>query len=599
MWWRIFVVIVFTSTICFGQKNDYVWILGGNSVNHFNNGYQWGTAIVDFKEDPVRFLYNEKITMDLKVTNSVVANHIGNLLMYSNGMYVHSGIHKDIPGLDTISYSSHWENFNYHDFLPDGSDWKSGLSGNQWILMLPDPGDKDAYFIFHPYVEITKGPSYLAHLLATKVMFNDRYPKGKMIFKDQIVRSGIFQWGLTAVRHGNGRDWWLVHDTKEYKTYDIYLVNANGIRLDHEELDNFRTTHRNSYMHASFSPRGDHYAIAGRLELSDTSQISIYSFDRCNGRLSKKENKLFVQTNILYGSIAFSADGKYLYYSDGLTMYQCDMDAEDILGSAVVVAEFDGSISEVYKEKLLFSSMALAPDGRIYCIPSGNTRSIHTIEYPEEPGVGSKMIQNKIKLPIKNFNSIPNVPYYRLGPEDGSPCDTLGIDNVAMAYFRYDQDTSDHRRLRFTDLSYFMPERWEWDFGDGTTFSGRKPYFHNFPTSGTYRVCLTVSNTNGSHEYCKDVVIGNTTFTVDDEPYIIQVHLFPNPTAGDIQITISDYVPADARILIYDAMGNRIVDKRVYYGQNPIDLSHVPSGIYFYRISEHGKDVKNGTLTKF
>jgi hypothetical protein len=84
-----------------------------------------------------------------------------------------------------------------------------------------------------------------------------------------------------------------------------------------------------------------------------------------------------------------------------------------------------------------------------------------------------------------------------------------------------------------------------------------------------------------------------------EEDLIHEFHILPNPTAGDIQITISDYVPADARILIYDAMGNRIVDKRVYYGQNPIDLSHVPSGIYFYRISEHGKDVKNGTLTKF
>jgi hypothetical protein len=563
MWWRIFVVIVFTSTICFGQKNDYVWILGGNSVNHFNNGYQWGTAIVDFKEDSVRFLYNEKITMDVSRTSSIISNNQGDLLMYSNGMYVHHGDHRDIPGLDTISYSSHWENFNYHDYLPDGSDWKSGLPGNQWILMLPDPGDSSSYYIYHPYVDNTQGPLFLAHLFETKVFFNELHPQGILIYKERKVHSGQFQWGLTAVRHGNGRDWWLVHGSLFNASAEIYYLDKNGLNHHSREEDIFRTHHRRFYHHASFSPRGDHYAIAGRLELSDTSQISIYSFDRCSGRLSKKENKLFVQTNILYGSIAFSADGKYLYYSDGLTMYQCDMDAEDILGSAVVVAEFDGSISEVYKEKLLFSSMALAPDGRIYCIPPGNTRSIHTIEYPEEPGVGSEMIQNKIKLPIKNFNSIPNVPYYRLGPEDGSPCDTLGIDNVAVAHFRYDQDTSDHRRIRFTDLSYFMPERWEWDFGDGTTFSGRKPYFHTFPSSGTYRVCLTVSNANGSHTYCKDIVIGNTTPAIDDLPPGMQVHLFPNLTAGDIQITISDYVPADARILIYDAMGNRIVDKRV------------------------------------
>lgn len=593
------VLSLMCSCLCLCQKNDHIWIIGGNSVNHFNNGYQWGTAIADFKADPVVFRYDEQITMDMSGSNSIVSDAVGHLLMYSNGMYVHHGQHRDIPGLDTISYSPHWENFNYHDYLPDGSDWKSGLSGNQWILMLSDPGDKDAYFIFHPYVEITKGPSYLAHLLTTKVIFNDRYPTGKMIFKDQIVRSGIFQWGLTAVRHANGRDWWLIHGEKNNEAYHVYLIDHKGIHFHHEEVDIFRSPHRNTYEQASFSPRGDRYVIAEGIELTDTVRLSIYDFDRCSGHLIKNDSKLLTKRRFTYGVAAFAADGKYLYYTEGLKMYQCDMDANDIFATEQIIAEYNGSISEYYLEKLTFSKMAIAPDGRIYCIPPGNTRSIHTIEYPEEFGVEAQMIQNKIALPIQNFNSIPNVPNYRLGPEDGSPCDTLGINNIPVAHFRYEQDTSDHLRLRFTDLSYFRPQRWEWDFGDGTTFTGRKPYWHTFAASGTYRVCLTVSNENSSHKYCRDVVIGDTTSTLDNVSAHMQVHLFPNPTTADIHITISDYVPADARVVIYDAMGNSIVDKRVYYGLNPIDLSHVPSGIFFYRLSENGKDIKTGTLTKF
>jgi hypothetical protein len=51
-WFFSFLFICLSiKSIC--QKNDYVWIIGGNSVNHFNNGYQWGTAIADFKEDPM------------------------------------------------------------------------------------------------------------------------------------------------------------------------------------------------------------------------------------------------------------------------------------------------------------------------------------------------------------------------------------------------------------------------------------------------------------------------------------------------------------------------------------------------------------------
>lgn len=593
------VLSLMCSCLCLCQKNDHNWIIGGNSVNHFNNGYQWGTAIADFKEDPVTFRYDEKITMDFNGTNSIVSDAVGALVMYSNGMYVHHSQHKVVPGLDTISYSSHWENFNLKKYLPDGTDWKSGLPGDQWILMLPAPGLDDEYYIFHPYVENTKGPLYLSILLETKVQFGPLYPNCKLLYKERKVNHGEFQWGLTAVRHANGSDWWVIHNSLFNKTFEIYKLDKKGLKLHHSETNVFRSNHRRTYHNAVFSPRGDRYVIAEGLELTDTFRISIYDFERCTGVLSKNSSIIKTNRQNLYGTASFSADGRYLYYTDGLKMYQCDMDAEDILGSAVVVAEFDGSISEVYKEKLIFSSMTLAPDGRIYCIPPGNTRSIHTIEYPEEPGVGSKMIQIKIKLPIKNFNSIPNVPHYRLGPEDGSPCDTLGIDNVPVAHFRYDQDTSDHRKLRFTDLSYFRPQRWDWDFGDGTTFSGRKPYFHTFPSSGTYRVCLTVSNENSSHTYCRDVVIGDTTSTLDNVSAHMQVHLFPNPTTADIHITISDYVPADARVVIYDAMGNSIVDKRVYYGQNPIDLSHVPPGIFFYRLSENGKDIKTGTLTKF
>ncbi|MBK7700783.1 MAG: hypothetical protein IPJ39_19665 [Saprospiraceae bacterium] len=62
--------------------------------------------------------------------------------------------------------------------------------------------------------ELSNGPSYLAHFMMSKVIFDDQAVEGRTVFKDSIVSSGIFQWGLTAVRHGNGRDWWLIHGTK-------------------------------------------------------------------------------------------------------------------------------------------------------------------------------------------------------------------------------------------------------------------------------------------------------------------------------------------------------------------------------------------------
>ena len=89
-------------------------------------------------------------------------------------------------------------------------------------------------------------------------------------------------------------------------------------------------------------------------------------------------------------------------------------------------------------------------------------------------------------------------------------------------------DTADYLRVRFTDLSYYRPETWQWDFGDGATFEGRKPYWHTFPKSGTYEVCLTVSNENGSDTLCRTLVLG-TSATGDVQPKENLVDVFPTP----------------------------------------------------------------------
>jgi len=54
-------------------------------------------------------------------TNGSICDDEGNLMLYFNGMRAHNGLHRTVPGLDTISYSKHWENFNFKDYCPDGS----------------------------------------------------------------------------------------------------------------------------------------------------------------------------------------------------------------------------------------------------------------------------------------------------------------------------------------------------------------------------------------------------------------------------------------------------------------------------------------------
>jgi PKD repeat protein len=592
----LLLIYILTSTSFFAQKNDHVWIIGGNSRNIFNNGFQWGTAIADFKQEPVRFLYDSTITMDLQGTNGIISDNDGNLLMYSNGMHVHNKYHTDIKGLDTISYSKHWENFNSKNYQPDGSDWKSGLPGRQWIIMLPDPADS-SYLIFHPLYEITNGPSYISKLLVSKVSFTDSLNKGIVSYRDKPVRTGTFQWGLNAIKHGNGRDWWLVHGTIFSKTMDLYLIDKKGIKFHSSFDDITRSTLRYSYLQGYFSPRGDHYVTAEGFDLTDTLTLTIYTFDRCIGKFNKIDSKKYSKRGILFGALSFSPDGKYLYTTNGDKLYQYDMDANNIIDSEQIAAVYDGTIDTYYDNELIFSSMVTGPDGRIYCIPAGNTRSIHTIEYPEELGSDALVLQNSIALPIQNFNSLPNFPNFRIGSWDGSTCDTLGIDNIPVAKFRYEQDTSNHLRLRFTDLSYFRPKSWLWDFGDGHTFDGRKPYWHEFSQPGTYNVCLTVSNENSSNTTCRTITLG-TSSSDDESVSRADITLFPNPVQDYLLITLGEYVPAFGQVMIYDVTGRPVITQRIYYGQNSVDMSALSAGVYVWKVMDGKMEIKEGKVVK-
>jgi uncharacterized protein (TIGR02145 family) len=68
-------------------------------------------------------------------------------------------------------------------------------------------------------------------------------------------------------------------------------------------------------------------------------------------------------------------------------------------------------------------------------------------------------------------------------------------------------------KVTFTDNSLHKPTSWIWDFGDNTTSNEQNP-IHSYENSGTYTICLTVSNDAGSdkaqkEKYISVVVDGN------------------------------------------------------------------------------------------
>ena len=218
------------------------------------------------------------------------------------------------------------------------------------------------------------------------------------------------------------------------------------------------------------------------------------------------------------------------------------------------------------------------------------------MNFPDEGGIASHFQQHALKI-SNNAWTIPNFPNYRLGPLDGSPCDTLGLDNYPLAKFRYEPDSFDNMRLRFTDLSYFRPESWTWNFGDGSPQEHARNPYHNFSLDGVYHVCLTVSNENSSNTACRDITIGPFGSSVTTLNTAV-VSTFPNPVEDYLLVTLGEYVPAHGEISFFDISGHAALTQRLYYGQNSIDMQSLPSGIYLWHFTDKGVQIREGKVVK-
>lgn len=177
-------------------------------------------------------------------------------------------------------------------------------------------------------------------------------------------------------------------------------------------------------------------------------------------------------------------------------------------------------------------------------------------------------------------------PHYRLGPIDNSICDSLGIDNIPWCWWRYQQDSVDPFCIHFTDLSMYDVKEWQWEFGDGTK-SNKQTTEHCYNQKGIYRVCLIVRNENGADTLCRTInlnITNNQDFTS-----IMNWEVFPNPSSGVTVVNINHNNPIRMNASIYNFIGEKILNQRVYQGSNMVDLSEFKNGLYIVSVEDEGK----------
>lgn len=386
---------------CQGLNN--LWLGGYASLD----GMPYGGTNLDFISGNVDIYYVAR-EMDFNRTSANISDNIGLLCFATNGYYI-----ADATG-DTMQNGTGLNPSFYTEIYPDGL----GLS--QADLILPKPGDPEIYYLFHgTYDNYASGSAQYLYLTTIDMTLNNGL--GGVVSKNEVLIADTLNVGkITAVRHANGRDWWVFCHKLNTNTFCRLLITPEGVGTP--ETQSIGTLRPPDNGQVCFSPDGSKFAYYW----GDGSDLDIFDFDRCTGLFSNPVHIAIDDYNQM-GGVAFSPNSQFLYVSSVLDVYQYDVTVPDVEASMVHIAHWDSTYSPSPPFATLFDIAQLAPDGKIYIGTGNSTFNLHVINDPDQPGLACDMVQHGITLPTYNMNSLPNHPNYFLGPVDGSVCDSLGI----------------------------------------------------------------------------------------------------------------------------------------------------------------------------
>ncbi|MBP6810396.1 MAG: hypothetical protein KA138_02675 [Saprospiraceae bacterium] len=399
-------LFIFIWTMLPAQKHDAFSFFGyENDSNH----PLFGGGTIDFNFEQPK-IYKEKKKVDFGTYCGACSDSLGKLLFYTNGISVQNWTHNLMQWGDSINLSYFWYDYQKYGF-PIGVISPS----------IPAPGLPNQYYLFSMggRDQLSTEQIVLAPLWYNRVDMNQNSGFGRVEEKNVVLLDSA-QNEMIVVKHGNGRDWWVLTPLLSQPVHYAYLVGSTGINAPLIQVYGPPFNAHENPSFASISPNGKIY-----IRHDSYGGLRIYDFDRCTGQLSNLQ--IIPYENGFFSiQVTFSPDSRFLFINSYEAMMVMDMQAPDPALTLDTLAIYDGFSSPTPPFDTYFW-ISQMHGNKLYSATANGTRALHIIHHPDLPGLAADVEQHGITLPVYNSGTMCRFPNYSLGKWEGSPCDTLGF----------------------------------------------------------------------------------------------------------------------------------------------------------------------------
>jgi hypothetical protein len=204
-------MLVYLTPLC-AQKYDNIWLTG----LYYDNPI-FGTTVLDFSNNNTNISFNPK-DIGFERTNASICDNEGRLLFGTNGIKIFD------KNFDTMENG---DSLNLGDFFD--SFYNYGYNLQQGAFIIPLPNSTTLYLVFHQrqsYNQQYGGIISESYYSLVDISFNGGL--GKVISKNVLLKSGDMK-VASAVKHGNGRDWWIIVPDAHQPIYTRFLLNSSGV----------------------------------------------------------------------------------------------------------------------------------------------------------------------------------------------------------------------------------------------------------------------------------------------------------------------------------------------------------------------------------